>query len=549
MARYACVKTFSDAAIVTTPFSQTISSVVDGRTGTAFAGHTFIFLCNLALVNAFYPGSNPADIGGQQWNIGVARADTMGGSSGTGNISAFGGFKFTGGGVGSRYAVITALASGFGGGQILSVGYVANITAGTFDVTWNGRVDFGFLPARMVLILGGTGWDIDIDAATMDGVHATTGAPQGVLSIAGSNTYSASFSSATGAGGGTLGIGWATRDGDYGCAVEQVLNQAGNVRAQLTDRLPVVILDGPPRITSGMPLVTDWGTTSYTIAGEAGDSIGATNLAFSGADVIAAAGTITTPAVDGVDTVDLGLDPDFVIFASIGRSVSSSVDNTQASISVGWTDRSGVTSLWSGENEIGNNPPQLGANYLSTAYAIQTATPAGLATILKNKMAVAPITATDGILDVTFTDTDGSTPQTIWFAIGTAIPVPPPPPSPVFRTREVVRRRLRRAPIVWNEKGGLQTRVRINLFAVDMQPGVGTSDTPDPLVMIRASKDGGFTWGNERRLTAGRVGEFFNRINAWQWGQGRDWVFEVSCTDPVLWNLVGAYFDAEGGEN
>jgi hypothetical protein len=154
---------------------------------------------------------------------------------------------------------------------------------------------------------------------------------------------------------------------------------------------------------------------------------------------------------------------------------------------------------------------------------------------------------TTAVLNWTTVDTTAR--QIIWFAIGEAIVPPPPPPTPIYRTREVVRRRLRRAPIVWSEKGGLQTRVRINLFAVDMQPGVGTSDTPDPLVMIRASKDGGFTWGNERRLTAGRVGEFFNRINAWQWGQGRDWVFEVSCTDPVLWNLVGAYLDAEGGEN
>jgi hypothetical protein len=67
--------------------------------------------------------------------------------------------------------------------------------------------------------------------------------------------------------------------------------------------------------------------------------------------------------------------------------------------------------------------------------------------------------------------------------------------------------------------------------------------------MIRASKDGGFTWSNERRVSAGRIGEYFDRINTWRWGQGREWVFEVSCTDPVLWNLIGAYFDAEGGES
>jgi hypothetical protein len=67
------------------------------------------------------------------------------------------------------------------------------------------------------------------------------------------------------------------------------------------------------------------------------------------------------------------------------------------------------------------------------------------------------------------------------------------------------------------------------------------------MVMVRASRDGGRTWGSERQLSAGRVGRYVQRLNAWQWGSGRQWVFEISCTDPVLWNVVGAYLDAEGG--
>jgi hypothetical protein len=122
-----------------------------------------------------------------------------------------------------------------------------------------------------------------------------------------------------------------------------------------------------------------------------------------------------------------------------------------------------------------------------------------------------------------------------------------PTPSPVYHLRDVVRRRLRRAPIVWKEDKGIQTRVRVNLFAVDVQPGVGTAGSPDPVVMVRASRDGGRTWGTERQLAAGRVGRYVQRLNAWQWGSGRQWVFEIACTDPVLWNVVGAYLDAEGG--
>jgi len=145
---------------------------------------------------------------------------------------------------------------------------------------------------------------------------------------------------------------------------------------------------------------------------------------------------------------------------------------------------------------------------------------------------------------ITANNDDGSTAGPLWSFTTLAAP---PTPSPVYHLRDVVRRRLRRAPIVWAEKQGIQTRVRVDLFAVDVQPGVGTAGSPNPVVMVRASRDGGRTWGSERQLSAGRVGRYVQRLNAWRWGSGRQWVFEISCTDPVLWNVVGAYLDAEGG--
>ncbi len=145
---------------------------------------------------------------------------------------------------------------------------------------------------------------------------------------------------------------------------------------------------------------------------------------------------------------------------------------------------------------------------------------------------------------ITANNDSGSTSGPLWSFTTLAAE---PTPSPVYHLRDVVRRRLRRAPIVWKEDKGIQTRVRVNLFAVDVQPGVGTAGSPDPMVMVRASRDGGRTWGSERQLAAGRVGRYVQRLNAWQWGSGRQWVFEISCTDPVLWNVVGAYLDAEGG--
>ncbi len=145
---------------------------------------------------------------------------------------------------------------------------------------------------------------------------------------------------------------------------------------------------------------------------------------------------------------------------------------------------------------------------------------------------------------ITANNDSGSTAGPLWSFTTIAAP---PTPSPVYHLRDVVRRRLRRAPIVWKEDKGIQTRVRVNLFAIDLQPGVGTRESPDPVVMVRASKDGGRTWGDERQLAAGKVGRYVKRLNAWRWGSGRQWVFEISCTDPVLWNVIGAYLDAEGG--
>ncbi len=548
MAAYACVQVFPEG-VGTVPFTQSVTGIVDGHTSTAFEAHTALFFGGQTPVNDFYPLSWPTDIGGYQYNIGIARSITHGGGFSGASINAFGGAKFCGGGVATRNSLLTVTAGGFGS-TVRDVGYLSATAVGSVEITWTTKnPGFTWTPVRMALFLGGDDWNIDIDTAAMNGVHATMAAPQGLLSLIGLNTYGTAFSSAGGAGISGLGMGWATRDGAYGCVNQLIINQGGNLRSQFTDQLPILMADSPPRVITGAPIVSSWDSASYTITGDGGTPIA--NVAFSGDNILCNAGVFAAPAIDGTMTLDLGLDPYFVLFASVGEAASSDVDDTQGTVSYGWTDRVNVCGMWTGENIVGNVAPQHGTTFVSDQYVIQTATPDGLNSVLSNKLAVTPLAVSDttGILDLTFTDTDGTTPSIIWFVVGVAVPIPPPPPTPVFRTREVVRRRLRRAPIVWSEKNGLQTRVRINLFAVDMQPGVGTADTPNPLVMIRCSKDGGFTWSNERMISAGRVGEYFERINAWRWGSGRDWVFEVACTDPVTWNLVGAYIDAEAGES
>lgn len=73
-----------------------------------------------------------------------------------------------------------------------------------------------------------------------------------------------------------------------------------------------------------------------------------------------------------------------------------------------------------------------------------------------------------------------------------------------------------------------------------------TGETPgaDPQVMLRISNDGGKTWVAESWRSAGRVGEYLQRVDWNRLGCARRRVFEVSVTDPVAWRIVGAYLES-----
>lgn len=100
-------------------------------------------------------------------------------------------------------------------------------------------------------------------------------------------------------------------------------------------------------------------------------------------------------------------------------------------------------------------------------------------------------------------------------------------------------RRLRRAPAISNEN----KRVFYSAFELDLDRAVAsaTGQGSDPQVMLRMSPDYGKTWGTERMMSAGKVGEYGKRVIANRCGQARGRVFEVSVTDPVAWKITGAY--------
>jgi hypothetical protein len=62
--------------------------------------------------------------------------------------------------------------------------------------------------------------------------------------------------------------------------------------------------------------------------------------------------------------------------------------------------------------------------------------------------------------------------------------------------------------------------------------------------MLRYSKDGGLTW-SARQLwrTMGRQGAYTTRMRWLSLGGSREWVFEVTISDPVMRSVIAANAD------
>lgn len=84
---------------------------------------------------------------------------------------------------------------------------------------------------------------------------------------------------------------------------------------------------------------------------------------------------------------------------------------------------------------------------------------------------------------------------------------------------------------------------------IDFEPGVGlsTGQGSDPQVMLRVSIDGGHTFGSVQMRSLGAQGAYSKRAKWDMLGYGRDWVLDLTITDPVNAVLLGAsaMFDNE----
>lgn len=75
-----------------------------------------------------------------------------------------------------------------------------------------------------------------------------------------------------------------------------------------------------------------------------------------------------------------------------------------------------------------------------------------------------------------------------------------------------------------------------------METGIGlsTGQGSDPKAMLRYSKDLGHTWSGEITTDIGKIGKYRTRAIWRRLGVARDWVFEISISDPIPVAITGA---------
>lgn len=94
-------------------------------------------------------------------------------------------------------------------------------------------------------------------------------------------------------------------------------------------------------------------------------------------------------------------------------------------------------------------------------------------------------------------------------------------------------------------------RVFFNKFQLDIETGIGltSGQGSDPQVRLRWSNDGGYTWSDFLLRSMGKIGDYLRRVIWNRLGQSRNRVWEISTSEPVPIRILGAWFDAEEGEN
>jgi hypothetical protein len=84
---------------------------------------------------------------------------------------------------------------------------------------------------------------------------------------------------------------------------------------------------------------------------------------------------------------------------------------------------------------------------------------------------------------------------------------------------------------------------------LDFETGVGNAASPNPKVALRLSKDSGATFGPEKWFTLGAIGKPNTRVIARRLGSARDFVVQITVTDPVKFVIASGSAEIELSED
>lgn len=84
------------------------------------------------------------------------------------------------------------------------------------------------------------------------------------------------------------------------------------------------------------------------------------------------------------------------------------------------------------------------------------------------------------------------------------------------------------------------------ISGVAVAPDVN-NDACTPTITMQISRDGGFTWGNERTIPLAKLGQYLKRLRWLMCGRGRLVAIRIFWTAPVDIALIAAYLDIEVG--
>jgi len=98
---------------------------------------------------------------------------------------------------------------------------------------------------------------------------------------------------------------------------------------------------------------------------------------------------------------------------------------------------------------------------------------------------------------------------------------------------------LRRSPVLHDKMESFS----LNRLSVGAAVGVENDDCSDPQIHMRHSKNGGYTWKNTRykSLTGTYTDKYKTGLDFPLMGMAKDWVFELSISDPVRRRFYGAF--------